>query len=161
MKPILLLLTIAVAALTVTAQKTTRAGLHAKSSLAEASSTAIPETAEVDTVVNPAHHQLDINGYDKPLRSRRETFFVTNNTKQATKGVAVTITYFDSKNRQLHKRSAHLPLQIPAGETRQASLKSWDEQQSFYYEQSSVPARVDVATPYSVKIAVDTIFFAR
>ena len=73
----------------------------------------------------------------------------------------MTITYFDSKNRQLHKRSAHLPLQIPAGETRQASLKSWDEQQSFYYEQSSVPARVDVATPYSVKIAVDTIFFAR
>lgn len=161
MKPILLLLTIAVAALTVTAQKTTRGGLQVKSSPVEAASEAMPKSAAVDTIVNPAPHQLDINGYDKPLRSRRETFFVTNNTKQATEGVAVTITYFDSKNRQLHKRSARLPLQIPAGETRQASLKSWDEQQSFYYNQSSVPARADVATPYSVKIAVDTIFFTR
>ena len=119
------------------------------------------KAALTDTVVSPKAHTIDINGYDKPLRSRRETFFATNNSKRTTEAIAVTITYFDKSHRQLHERKASLPLVIPAGETRRASLKSWDSELSFYYIRSSVPSRAEQATPYEVKITVDTIFFAR
>lgn len=111
-----------------------------------------------DTIVAPAPHTVDINGYDKPLRSRRETFFVTNNSASPIAALAVTVTYFDSARRQLHSRKAHLPLNVPAGETRQAAIKSWDAQQTFYYIHSAVPARSTQATPYDVTISVDTLF---
>lgn len=158
MKTFLTLLAGALMALTAYAQTTTRHGLKPKSDAVEAAATA---SAFVDTVANPAAHTVDINGYDKPLRSRRETFFVTNNGDRATSSLAVTITYYDSSRRQLHSRHASLPLVIPVGETRQASLKSWDEQLSFYYLRSAVPSRAEQATPYDVKISVDTIFYAR
>lgn len=159
MKTKLFILICGILALATTAQNTTRRGL--KPAAAPSATAAAQQTASIDTVVSPEPHTIDINGYDKPLRSRRETFFATNNSKRPTKAIAVTITYFDKSRRQLHERKASLPLVIPAGETRQASLKSWDQQLSFYYIQSSVPARADQATPYEVKITVDTIFFAR
>lgn len=158
MKTFLILLAGGLMALTAYAQTTTRHGLKPKSDAVEAAATA---SALIDTVANPAAHTVDINGYDKPLRSRRETFFVTNNGDRPTSSLAVTITYYDSSRRQLHSRHASLPLVIPVGETRQASLKSWDEQLSFYYLRSAVPSRAEQATPYDVKISVDTIFYAR
>ncbi len=158
MKTFLILRAGGLMARTAYAQTTTRHGLKPKSDAVEAAATA---SALIDTVANPAAHTVDINGYDKPLRSRRETFFVTNNGDRPTSSLAVTITYYDSSRRQLHRRHASLPLVIPVGETRQASLKSWDEQLSFYYLRSAVPSRADQATPYDVKISVDTIFYAR
>lgn len=159
MKTELFILICGILALATTAQNTTRRGLKPA---AEPSAMAADKKATLtDTVVSPEAHTIDINGYDKPLRSRRETFFATNNSKRTTEAIAVTITYFDKSHRQLHERKASLPLVIPAGETRQASLKSWDSQLSFYYIRSSVPARAEQATPYEVKITVDTIFFAR
>lgn len=158
MKTFLILLAGGLMALTAYAQTTTRHGLKPKNDAVEAVASA---SALIDTVANPAAHTVDINGYDKPLRSRRETFFVTNNGDRPTSSLAVTITYYDSSRRQLHRRHASLPLVIPVGETRQASLKSWDEQLSFYYLRSAVPSRADQATPYDVKISVDTIFYAR
>ena len=158
MKTFLILLAGGLMALTAYAQTTTRHGLKPKNDAVEAAASA---SALIDTVANPAAHTVDINGYDKPLRSRRETFFVTNNGGRPTSSLAVTITYYDSSRRQLHSRHASLPLVIPVGETRQASLKSWDEQLSFYYLRSAVPSRAEQATPYDVKISVDTIFYAR
>ena len=56
------------------------------------------------------------------------------------------------------KRMHNVDAPIPAGETRQIGLRSWDTQQAFYYERSAVPARTEQATPYRVSIAVDTVF---
>ena len=118
MKTFLILLAGGLMALTAYAQTTTRHGLKPKNDAVEAAASA---SALIDTVANPAAHTVDINGYDKPLRSRRETFFVTNNGDRPTSSLAVTITYYDSSRRQLHSRHASLPLVIPVGETRQAS----------------------------------------
>ena len=159
MKTKLFILICGILALATTAQNTTRRGLKPA---AEPSAMAADKKATLtDTVVSPEAHTIDINGYDKPLRSRRETFFATNNSKRTTEALAVTITYCHTTHRPPHERKASLPLVRPAGETRQASLKSWDSQLSFYYIRSSVPARAEQATPYEVKITVDTIFFAR
>ena len=129
------------------AQTTTRRGLRPLTK-----QTVTTAVSQADTVAA---------GYDKPLRSRRETFFVTNNADKSVEGMAITITYFDRSRRQLHQRPANIRIDIPAGETRQAVLKSWDTQQAFYHINSPVPSRAQQATPYEVKITVDTIFFTR
>lgn len=159
MKKILILALASMAALAPLAQRTTRT---TRTNLRKAADVSAPATQPVpDTVVAPADHTVDVNGYDKPLRSRRETFFVTNNDTRAVQALAFTIEYLDESGRQLHSASHHVEVDIPAAETRQVSVRSWDTQQSFYYRRSTAPARVEQATPYDVKIAVDTIFFAR
>lgn len=142
--------------LSVAAQTTTRTRLRPKATANE--NTAVQSAPALDTIAVPTPHSVDINGYDKPLRSRRETFFVSNNTDKKLQAIALTITYFDSSRRQLHRRSEHILVEIPAGETRQAALRSWDIQQSFYYSRSAVPARTSQATPYEVSITVDSLF---
>ena len=158
MRRILVLAIIAIA-VACAAQRTTRRGLHAKTDSKESEAPAIKPV--YDTIVAPGTDLIEVKGYDKPLRSRRETFFVTNNADKSVEGMAITITYFDRSRRQLHQRPANIRIDIPAGETRQAVLKSWDTQQAFYHINSPVPSRAQQATPYEVKITVDTIFFTR
>lgn len=150
--PFLLIL----AGLAAGAQNTNRGKLRP---LPEPSAREVAEPAVAyDTIASPKAHLVDLNGYDKPLRSRRETFFATNNGPVPVAGLALTLTYFDSSNRMLHKVPARVNVDIPSGETRQVSLKSWDTQQAFYYVRSAVPARTSQATPFDVTISVDTIF---
>lgn len=153
-------LILACVAKTAPAQTTTRRGLAATGE-ATASATATAAPAAVDTVASPAPHLADINGYDKPLRSRRETFFVTNNSRNTLKGIAVTITYYDSSRRMLHQATHHLDTDIPADQTRQMSIPSWDKQFNFYYRRSTTSQRAQQATPYDVSIRVDSLFTAR
>ncbi|MDE6206703.1 MAG: hypothetical protein K2M55_02735 [Muribaculaceae bacterium] len=148
-----ILLTIAVMAV---AQNTTRKRLKAAAEPAAA-----PAVVVFDTIVSPDMHLVDINGYDKPLRSRRETFFATNNGKQPVEIMVFTVKYKDTQGRLLHSRQVRVPVEIPAGETRQVSYKSWDEQQSFYYRNSTVPTRAQQATPYDITIGLDTLYTLR
>ncbi len=103
----------------------------------------------VDTII-PDSGKIVIAGFDKPLRSSRETFFVTNHYDRTVSSLTVTFAYYDMNNRQLHSSTNTITCYIPAGETRQLSVKSWDTQQSFYYCQSVKPKR-NPATPFSVK----------
>lgn len=156
-----LILSFFISALILQAQDTTRRGLKAKKTDTERSDDKIVTPAYTDTMVTPKPHTLDISGYDKPLRSRRETFFASNNADMLIGSMVFTITYFDTSDRQLHKRTERIAVAIPAGETRQVSFRSWDRQLAFYYIKSPVPDRAHQATPYEVKISVDTLFFKR
>ena len=156
MKRISLFLAFAVALVgpILSAQRTTRANLRpAQSGAVESAATPAPYV-----LVSPGVETLRVTGYDKPLRSRRETFFVTNHAESEAVRLALTIEYLDASGRQLHKRSAAVDCEIPAGETRNLSLPSWDKQQSFYYTHSTVPTRTEQATPYDVRISVDTLY---
>lgn len=128
--------------MTMNAERTTRRGLKIKNTA---------ETVKVvaDTVI-PDSGMVVISGFDKPLRSSRETFFVSNNYDRTVSSIAVQLVYFDMNGRQLHASDVVVPCYIPAGETRQLSVKSWDSQQSFYYCQSVKPRR-DRATPFTVR----------
>lgn len=159
MKRILFLLIAATAILAAQSQRTTRRNLHART--ADTTAEAAP-TAAYDTVTAAgAAAAVEINGYDKPLRSRRETFFATNTGNKAVERIAFTISYFDTDGRLMHRASHNVPAAVPAGETRQIGLRSWDTQQAFYYERSTVSARAEQATPYRVTIAVDTVFLKK
>lgn len=159
MKEFLSLCLVAAVVIGAGAQRTLRGKLRA-AELADSPADTVRTSLDT-VVVAPGEHLLDINGYDKPLRSRRETFFATNNSDRAVAAIAFTITYLDGSNRQLHAASHHSTTSIPARETRQLSLRSWDVQNAFYYRRSTVPQRADQATPYDVRISVDTIFYVR
>lgn len=153
MKKIILILVLAVCFAAVSAQRTTRTGLHAS---------AEPETVSMltDTIVEPGIEMVEVKGYDKPLRSRRETFFVANPGEKAIQRVAITISYFDTSNNLLHRASHNVAVDVPAGETRIAGVRSWDVQNGFYYLNSTVSHKSTTARPYTVTINVDTLFTA-
>lgn len=92
--------------------------------------------------------QISFSGFDKPQSSSTETFFITNHTDRVMTGVTLYVDYRDTSGRQLHRRFLRLSCDIPPGETRQASVKSWDTQHSFHYEKSA-PSRRPGA-PFSV-----------
>lgn len=124
MKRILILTLLAMALIPMAGQRTSRRGL--KAAVQEPQATAnTAALAATDTLVAPAPHTVDINGYDKPLRSRRESFFATNNSSRTVERMAITINYYDAKRRQLHQASRNVAADIPAGETRQISFPSW------------------------------------
>lgn len=152
----LLILAILASILPLAAQRTTRSKLRPEP-VADHSETSAAPT--VDTVVPTEAHLVDLNGYDKPLRSRRETFFTTNNGEREVCALAYTIKYYDTAGRMLHSASHHSATSIPPTETRQLSIRSWDAQNAFYYRLSTAPERVAQATPYDVRITVDTIFY--
>lgn len=117
------------------------------------------DTVTADSIIS----LIGLSGYDKPLRSRRESLFVTNRSQRHLSGLELLIVYSDMSGRTLHRRPVALRLDLPPGETSRAEFGSWDSQQSFYYHRSPRPAKAQ-ATPYDIKCRItglssgDTIF---
>lgn len=82
------------------------------------------------------------------MDSRTESFFIINRTHHTLTGITVTLTYSDTSGRQLHQATHRVECDIPPGHTRQATVPSWDRQQSFYYAGSRTPRRR--STPFTV-----------
>lgn len=143
---IMLLLTVFCS--TLLAEQTTRKRLKVKPSNIEI------VTTECDTIA-PDTTKIKVTGYDKPLTSRRESFFVTNLYSRTIKAVTVTFNYYDLSGRQLHSATNTIECAIPAGETRLLHIPSWDKQLSFYYYLSPRPRRQ--STPFIVTHSVDNI----
>lgn len=109
-----------------------------------------------DTFIIPAEGEIRIYGYDKPLRSRRESMFISNLTGHDISSMTVTTEYYDSSDRLFHQMTRRVAADIPAGATRRVEYPSWDTQQSFYYTGSKRSR--SSGTPYNVRQSVDTIF---
>lgn len=105
--------------------------------------------------------RVAVKGYDKPLRSRQESFFAVNTDSVDVDALMLTITYYDMADMMLHSARHRLSGPVPAGETRRMSVRSWDSQNAFYYYRSDVPSRAVRATPYKVTITVDSVFVAQ
>lgn len=145
-----LILAIAAVALTATSakkQRTTRGSLRADN---------VETSVSPDSLIPLRSTDISLAGYDKPLRTRRETIFATNTSPDSlsVKSIKLTITYRDSRGRQLHRRSVWIEAEIPPGQTRQLSFPSWDKQQSFYYRLSRQPH--SAATPYDITAVADS-----
>lgn len=114
----------------------------------------MPKTEELDSIrVAQLADSITFAGFDKPLQSTRETFFVTNNTPIPIAWIALDITYLDMDGRMLHRREVRIDIDLPQGETRLASVKSFDLQKSLYYHRSHTSKR-STAIPFTVEIAV-------
>jgi hypothetical protein len=145
------------AALTISAQRTNRSRLRVDHVITAAADSA--PTADCDTIIgNDAAANIHISGFDKTLRARRESFFVTNTSADTVSAISLTLTYLDTSGRMLHRVSRRITAEIPANETRQLTIPTWDSQQSFYYRLSAQPKKTSVATPFDVSIAIDTVY---
>lgn len=85
--------------------------------------------------------QIIFSGFDKTIKSSKESFFIKNNTDRALKGVVVSIDYRMPDGRQLTKRLLRLVCDIPAGETRKVDIPTFDIQHSYYYLRSAAPKK--------------------
>lgn len=102
-----------------------------------------------DTIEVSDDMEVRLSGFDKPLRSNKETFFVTNKSGNLLSGLVIEFNYTDMQGRQLHKRNMDVVCEIPVSETRQITIPSWDRQQSFFYRLSAKPKRAS-AVPFDV-----------
>lgn len=114
------------------------------------------QSAPFDTVAVP-DGMVRFSGYEKSLRATRETVFISNLSAREVARVAFRVTYYDVQGRQIHVARHNIYAPVPPGETRRLDFPTWDRQYTFYYVGSPRP-RVS-ATPYSVRIHPDTLFF--
>jgi uncharacterized repeat protein (TIGR02543 family) len=73
--------------------------------------------------------------------------------------VNVTFTYFDMQERMLHKETRTINCDIPSGETRKISVRSWDSNNAFHYYRSQAPLRRQ-STRYKVSSLVNYLIVA-
>ena len=118
--------------------------------------TAASPQPQPDTLRLPVSPTITVSGYDKPLRSYRETLLLTNGTEREVLSIALTIIYIDMQGRQLHQRTDTLTAKIPSGETRMVRMSSWDTQHSYYYHRGQRPRTANV-TPYDISCRVEFI----
>lgn len=137
-------------------RRTTRPRLRPEVSAEAAADTAAAVPA-VECVVAAAAHEVVLSGYDKPLRSRRESVFATNaDSLRTVCQIWLTATYYDLSDRMLHRRSASVDCTLPPRQTRRLEMPSWDTQCSFYYYLSEPPVRA-AGIPYKVTLAIDSL----
>ncbi|MDE6648783.1 MAG: hypothetical protein K2K45_02510 [Muribaculaceae bacterium] len=110
------------------------------------------DSVDFDMIIRPA---VRFYGFDKTIGSSFESFFITNGLDSTIEGMEISITYFDMKGRQLHRRTTRIDCKAAAGETIRTDIKSWDIQKSFYFHRSAKPKRQ--ATPFDVKIDLISI----
>lgn len=138
-------------------RRTTRPSLHpaAPAAEAEADTTgAVPTFVCLTAADGP---EVTLAGYDKPLRSRRESFFATNpDSVRTVCHLWLTATYYDLSGRMLHRRNVAVDCMLPPGQTRRLEIPSWDSQRSFYYYLSEPPVRAS-GVPYKVTMGIDSL----
>ena len=118
--------------------------------------------AELGSVaVVPDSDAVVLSGYDKTNAATCESFFVTNASDTLTLlRLYLTFDYYDMAGRQLHSRSESVSCLIPAGDTRQLTITSWDRQHSFHYYLSRSPQR-KASEPFRVTSHVDSVLYEK
>ncbi len=103
--------------------------------------------------------EILISRYAKPAGSLKETFQLKNGTARELKRVILRIDYFRPDSSQIHSRQATVDCDIPAGEERQITLRSWDPQKNYFFLHGTKPRKK--ASPYWVIITPEALFFKR
>lgn len=107
-----------------------------------------------DTVFSP--DGIAVSGFEKPLRSDRESMFVTNRGADTIRGIGLEIEYTDMRGRMLHRARHNInpELAIAPGQTQMVYVASFDRHRLFYYYMTARPSRAAQATPFKAKVNV-------
>lgn len=98
--------------------------------------------------------KITLSGYKKTLTDAYESFFVDNQTPFHLSSLTVTFHYTNAETGQVFKECTYeVPCDIPSGQMRQLSVRSFDRQHSFYYSGSRAPRRP--ATAYTIKYSLE------
>ncbi|HBC20854.1 MAG TPA: hypothetical protein DC009_01890 [Porphyromonadaceae bacterium] len=132
-----------------------------KQAATKENSFAVDSLAEFSTdrrVAQCSLAQVTFRGFDKPVESRVETFFVTNAAPYRLTRLTVRMDYFGSDGEKMHSRKCVIDCDIPAGEQRQVSVPSFDRQQTYRYQHSRVPPRRTAST-FTVRLTAVRLVF--
>ena len=136
----------------VVAQRTTRQHLNAAVQAGQAAS--IPDI-RADTIKGEDLACFTVTGYEKPLRSTRETLMLhAAADAPAINAILLILDYSDMSGRQLHSRTLAVPTDVAAGQTRMLTFRSWDVNKVFYYHLNRPPRTSAQGTPYAVRVTV-------
>ena len=91
-------------------------------------------------------------GYDKKGGSSYESFFVSNDSETPITALELEISYFTEQGKLLHRRKVELKETIPAKETREIDIPSWDKQKNFHYVKSQ--SGKNGSAPYTVRFKI-------
>ena len=150
-----------IAILPLTARRTTRPGLRPGPVEQGSAAGDSLEAASTECVSGNQAPVVVLAGYDKPLQSRRESFFATNtDSLRSVEYLWLTATYYAMDGRMLHRRPICVQTTIPPLETRMLSTQSWDRQGSFYYHLSRPPERTP-GIPYRLTLSIDSMLVSR
>lgn len=105
---------------------------------------------------NACPDSIIIKSYDKPLRSNRESFIVTNLHQATLSSISIKIVYREMNGEMLHSETYKIKCDIPPKETRMLYKSSWDKHQSFFYHGTRTRHRSTSARAYDVDINVVT-----
>lgn len=142
----------------VSAQTTTRKGKLVRRVVTEATTTNADTTEAAEVVLRHdvdsvlIGERLSLRGYDKPLRSLRESIFVTNRFDSPISGFAIDVEYTDGRGEMLHRRMISVKCDVPPGETRQLYVPAWDRHYTYYYKSTRIRKHAPDAVPYDVTI---------
>ena len=93
-------------------------------------------------------HAVSLKGYSKRASDAKESFFITNNTKQRMSAVRLLLRYTTMQGEMLTQRTVTVPVSLKPGETKLVEVKSFDVQRLFYYYAGPQPRKQ--ATPFKV-----------
>lgn len=93
--------------------------------------------------------KIILSGYKKTVNDAFESFFVDNQTPFLISHLTLKFQYTNALTGQIIKEATYeVQCDIPSGQMRQLSIRTFDKQHSFYYANSRKPNRP--ATPYSI-----------
>ena len=107
--------------------------------------------------VNPG--MLTVDRYDKPLRSRYETMFVTNHTDSVITAVRIRLQYISMEGDTIHEAVRTVNYTLPPKATRRLTFSSWDKQLTMYYHLTDKPSRLK-GTPYKINIVPEEMWIS-
>lgn len=109
-------------------------------------------SVQADTItVQP--QDITFKGYDKPLKSARETVIATSHLSYCISDMEVSITYNDMQGRSLHQRTLWVNADLKPRKSQLITFPSWDVQKSFFYHRGQQPRTPNV-TPYDIRLRV-------
>lgn len=115
------------------------------------SETAIVDSIKVDENIVFNAGAVVMRGYTKTAGASKESFMLTNNTNLHISQVEIAFRYTDVNGELLHERRELVSCDLPPYSSRQASVKSWDIGNKFYYYKGK--SRKD-AIAYDVRVKV-------
>ena len=101
-----------------------------------------------DSLVQLDPNAVTLKGFSKRASDSKESFFITNNTRQRMSAVRLLLRYTTMNGEMLTQRTVTVPVDLKPSETKLVSIKSFDVQRLFYYYAGPQPRKS--ATPFKV-----------
>ena len=158
-KRILLLLTLMPALIAGAKENTKRKNLTPADKGVKQETVAI-DSVIVDDALQFTEGIVTMKGYSKLTGANKESFMLVNHSNLHLSGLEIRFKYTDLDGAIIHERTATVECDLPPFQSRQVSIKSFDEGHRFYYYRSKAQKGA-IAYDLTIKIKSYNIKISR